>query len=210
MQNPWTKVALDDYESHMALAGVYQLQTLDRLMGEQFAAYPVKSVAVMGVAGGNGLGHLIGMPGIEIAYGVDINAGYLEASVQRYPELAGRYRPVLADVGESCGALPLAELVIANLFIEYVGCECFGKAVAKMAPEYVSCVIQIDPADSFVSESPFTSKLGVLDGVHQTVDAAGLVNVMSCQGYGVLTDCIAAELPNGKRFRRIDFRKVRS
>lgn len=60
--NPWNNVALADYEGHMSQSNVMQLQTLDRIMREQFLSYPVRSVAIMGIAGGNGLGNLLDIP----------------------------------------------------------------------------------------------------------------------------------------------------
>ena len=58
MSNPWEEIILDDYEKHMSLDSVRQLQALDSIMKEQFAAYPVETAAVLGVAGGNGLEHI--------------------------------------------------------------------------------------------------------------------------------------------------------
>lgn len=204
MKNPWENVALSDYENHMALSNVYQLQTLDMIMAAQFAAYDVKSAAVLGVAGGNGLGNLASLPAIGQVYGVDINPAYLRASVERHPELSGRYHTVCADINTDCSALPRVELVIANLFVEYVGNANFAAALRYMRPRYVSCVIQVDPADSFVSDSPYTQKLEVLDSVHSTVDAAALTEALGRNGY---IPCHASDhaLPNGKILRRLDF-----
>lgn len=204
MENPWKEVALSDYESHMALSDVLQLQTLDRIMREQFSAYPVKSVAILGVAGGNGLGNLIDMPAVESIYGIDINSAYLTASAERYPQLTGRYKPILADINEDYSKLPDTELVVANLFIEYVGCKNFAEAVQSMHPRYVSCVIQIDPAESFVSESPYTEKLEVLDSVHNAVNEDILVRTMNEIGYDNVARS-STSLPNGKIFHRLDF-----
>lgn len=206
MNNPWKEVALDDYENHMALNSVFQLQTLADIMREQFSAFPITSAAVLGVAGGNGLDALNDLPSIKITYGVDINASYLEASAARYPMLAGRYSTVLADINDDCSCLPHAELVIANLFIEYVGCANFEKAIRVMEPEYVSCVIQIDPAESFVSDSPYTDKLEVLDSVHAAVDGNQLIRALDGIGYKVI-DSKETPLPNGKVFRRMDFKR---
>ena len=51
MSNPWEEISLDDYEKHMSLDSVRQLQALDSIMKEQFSAYPVETAAVLGVAG---------------------------------------------------------------------------------------------------------------------------------------------------------------
>ena len=41
MANPWEEIPLSDYEKHMKLGSVMQLQTLNEMMKGQFAAYPV-------------------------------------------------------------------------------------------------------------------------------------------------------------------------
>ena len=56
--NPWEEISLSDYESHMSLASVNQLQAMNKMMKLQFEEYPVSSVIVFGVAGGNGLEHV--------------------------------------------------------------------------------------------------------------------------------------------------------
>ena len=56
MTNPWEEISLDDYEKHMSLDTVRQLQAMNSIMQEQFAAYPVETAAVLGIAGGNGEG----------------------------------------------------------------------------------------------------------------------------------------------------------
>ena len=55
MSNPWNSIKLTDYESHMSLDSVGQLQSLNRMMAAQFEDFPVKTAVVLGVAGGNGL-----------------------------------------------------------------------------------------------------------------------------------------------------------
>ena len=57
MRNPWEEIRLEDYEKHMALDSVRQLQALNGIMKAQMEAYPVKTVMILGVAGGNGLEH---------------------------------------------------------------------------------------------------------------------------------------------------------
>lgn len=58
--------------------------------------------------------------------------------------------------------LPHADLVIANLLVEYIGYPRFQRAVTQIHPAYVSCIIQINVDDSFVSDSPY---LHVFDGL---------------------------------------------
>ena len=55
MKNLWEEIHLNDYENHMRLDSIMQLQTLNATMKKQFYQYPAKTIMVLGVAGGNGL-----------------------------------------------------------------------------------------------------------------------------------------------------------
>ena len=55
MKNPWEDISLTDYENHMKLDSVMQLQALNEMMRGQLETYPVSSVMILGVAGGNAL-----------------------------------------------------------------------------------------------------------------------------------------------------------
>lgn len=83
MKNPWEEIKLSDYENHMKLNTVMQQQCLNKIMEKQFHQYIVKTVMVLGVAGGNGLEHADSQS-IEKVYGVDINQEYLTECADRY------------------------------------------------------------------------------------------------------------------------------
>lgn len=205
MKNPWKEIALNDYENHMSLDSVYQLQTMNEMMKEQFNKYIIKSVMILGVAGGNGLEH-IEKEKIEKVYGVDVNQKYLDECVNRYPELAGVFEAICADLLNDDLQLPSADLLIANLLIEYIGYECFQNIVKSVKPRYVSCIIQINTDDSFVSDSPYLQAFDRLEEVHHQIDEKALINAMNEIGYvKVLID--ERKLPNGKKLLRIDFLK---
>lgn len=51
---------------------MFQLQTMSQMMKEQFYAYPVKSIMILGVTGGNGLEH-VDKQRLDKVYGMDIN-----------------------------------------------------------------------------------------------------------------------------------------
>ena len=76
MSNPWEEIGLDDYEKHMSLDSVRQLQAMNSIMKEQFSAYSVDTAMVLGVAGGNGLEH-ISTDNYHTVYGADINEEYM-------------------------------------------------------------------------------------------------------------------------------------
>ena len=204
MNNPWEEISLDDYESHMSLESVRQLQMLDELMKEQFGSYPVGTAMILGVAGGNGLEH-IDTEKYSRVYGADINADYLKATQKRFPQLSGVLECLQADLINEYEKLPAAELVIADLLVEYIGYEAFQKVVMQVKPKYVSCVIQINTdTDNWVSDSPYLHAFDRLDEVHHQMSETGLINAMQQIGYSEILDSCRA-LPNGKTLVRLDF-----
>ena len=203
MSNPWENINLSDYENHMSLDSVYQLQSLSEMMREQFYTYDVSSIMILGIAGGNGLEH-IDSSRIKEVYGVDVNKNFLEECERRYPELKGVFTPIHANLSDEDLQLPTAELLIANLLVEYIGYECFGKVVSLVKPDFVSCVIQINTGESFVSDSPYLHAFDCLDEVHHQMAENELIACMKEVGYE-MKQITEKELPNGKKFVRLDF-----
>ncbi len=205
MSNPWEKIDLNDYESHMSLDSVCQLQALNQMMKEQFEAYEIRSVMILGIAGGNGLEH-IDQNRIKKVYGVDVNRDFLAECEKRYAHLEGTFEAVCADLLSADLQLPSAELVVANLLVEYIGYECFEKVIGQVKPKYVSCIIQINTGDSFVSDSPYLHSFDCLEEVHHQMEETALTESMQRIGY-VPGKILQRELPNGKKFIRLDFEK---
>lgn len=205
MSNPWEEVDLNEYEKHMSLDSVFQLQTMNRMMKEQFFAYPVKSVMILGIAGGNGLEH-INKQIFNRVYGVDINENYLKVCHERYPNLQDLLETIHADLSKDTSELPYADLLVANLFIEYIGYDCFQEAVKQVGAQYVSCIIQVNTDVSFVSDSPYIHIFDRLDEVHWQIDENALINAMGEIGYKKEMH-EERRLPNGKKLVRIDFRR---
>nr|WP_325214203.1 methyltransferase type 11 [uncultured Oscillibacter sp.] len=203
MKNPWEEISLEDYENHMKLDSVLQLQAMNELMKDQLGAYPVSSVMILGVAGGNGLEH-IREDRVEKVYGVDVNAAYLEAAAARHPNLKGVLECLRVDLTKDPVSLPKADLVIADLLIEYIGYGCFQKVIRQVGPEAVSCVIQINQEDGWVSDSPYLHAFDALEEVHCRLEGAGLRSAMLEIGYRAVKS-LERGLPNGKKFLRMDF-----
>src|SRR5215475_426983 len=86
MRNPWLDIPLHDYEGHMNSAHVAQLAALADLFEETLAACRPESVAILGIAGGNGLDR-IDLDVTKRIVGIDIHAEYLDAIRSRYPKL---------------------------------------------------------------------------------------------------------------------------
>ena len=205
MSNPWENINLSDYENHMSLDSVYQLQSLSEMMREQFYTYDVDSIMILGIAGGNGLEH-IDKTRIHKVYGVDVNKDFLDECKARYTKLEGVFEPIHADLLSEDLQLPESQLLIANLLVEYIGYDCFQKVVQLVEPEYVSCIIQINTGNSFVSDSPYLHAFDCLDEVHHQMEENELIACMKNVGYTV-QKVEEKELPNGKKFVRIDFNR---
>lgn len=206
MANPWEEIKLDDYENHMSLDSVKQLQTMNMIMKSQFSDYPVDSAIVFGIAGGNGLEH-VDRSKYRTVYGVDINEEYLHVVEQRYADLSDMLKCMKIDLINESDKLPHAGLVIANLLIEYIGYDVFKNAVVNADPEYVSCVIQINTdTKQWVSDSPYLHSFDRLDEVHHQMEESELDTAMTDIGYKKILSH-NEPLPNGKALLRLDYRK---
>ena len=204
--NPWEKISLDDYENHMSLDSVYQLQKMNAMMKDQFDGYPVKTAMVLGIAGGNGLEH-VKTEKYQTVYGVDINEDYLRATSERYKDLGDVLQCIRADLTDGSTALPKAELVIANLLIEYIGYPAFLKVIRQVDPKYVSCAIQINTdTEKWVSDSPYIHAFDDLDRVHCQMEEKKLLESMEEAGFSLIKKK-EEPLPNGKALLRLDFSK---
>lgn len=203
MKNPWRDIELSDYENHMKLDSVMQLQVLNQMMKNQLNAYSVDSVMVLGVAGGNGLEH-INPEKYSVVYGVDINPQYLREVGKRYKNLDSTLKCLCVDLLTEVSKLPTADLVIANLLIEYIGYDCFKAVVRRVKPKYVSCGIQINFGSEFVSDSPYLHAFDGLNSVHHQMDLDNLMLAMDDVGYKAISTTEYL-LPNGKKLVQIDF-----
>lgn len=203
LTNPWEGISLSDYENHMRLDSVMQLQTMNRMMKRQFSSCDVKTAMILGVAGGNGLEHAAAC-GFKRLYGVDINREYLQQCRERYRELDGILECLYANLISPDTVLPHADLLIANLLIEYIGYDCFCRIVVQICPQFVSCIIQINTDDGFVSDSPYLHVFDGLESVHHQMSEDKLVATMQSVGYR-LSGIMDEPLPNGKKLVQLDF-----
>lgn len=205
MKNPWEDIPLTDYENHMKLDSVMQLQAMNEMMKEQFDTYSISSVMIFGIAGGNGLEH-IQKDKFEKVYGIDINSSYLQSVKQRYSNLDGHLECLCINLIDEADKLPKADMVIANLLIEYIGYEFFQNAIRRVSPKYVSCIIQINMEDSWVSDSPYSHVFDGLEQVHHQMEEQALEKSMSEIDYHAIRT-LEHMLPNGKKLVQIDFER---
>ncbi|MBO5484901.1 MAG: methyltransferase type 11 [Lachnospiraceae bacterium] len=205
MKNPWEEIKLSDYENHMKRDSVMQLQALNVMMKKQFNQYQIETVAVLGIAGGNGLEH-IDTKKIQKVYGVDINKEYLKECTVRYKNLNGILECICTDLTFKNSTIPHADMVIANLLIEYIGYDCFRNVIMQISPIYVSCIIQINTDDSFVSDSSYIHVFDRLNQVHHQMQEDELIFTMRSIDY-YLIEKIEQSLPNGKKLIQLDFKR---
>ena len=145
----------------MKLSSVMQLQSLNQMMKQQFNTYPVTSVMILGIAGGNGLEH-IDKNKFQKVYGIDINREYLTTVKERYSDISSILECIQLNLIQDADKLPTAELLVADLLVEYIGYECFQEIIEQVQPKYVSCIIQINVDGSWVSNSPYIDRKSVV------------------------------------------------
>jgi hypothetical protein len=197
MSNPWLSVPLNEYEQHMSAEEVRQLGVLSELFAEAIARCCPSSIAVLGIAGGNGLEHIDNSVTTRII-GLDLNPQYIEAVRHRYSHLSGLELHSV-DLGRQHLALEPVQLVHAALIFEHagVGC-CLENAIALTAPGgSLSIVLQL-PAENgqAVARSSFSS-IQNLHSHFSVVSPTWLGQSLATRGFR-LTHERARDLPAGK------------
>jgi hypothetical protein len=172
MANPWLSVALGDYEGHMKSAEVQQLGALAELFAEALALRRLESVAILGIAGGNGL-EAIDAKVTKRVVGLDINAGYLQEVRRRFGHRAGLELHCV-DLSEPLAGVVPVELVHAALVFEHAGMGmCLKNAMTLVAQGgALSVVLQLpSETEHAVTPSAFRS-IDNLKGCFTLVGAA--------------------------------------
>ena len=199
MPNPFLAVPLADYEGHMRSAAVQQFAPLSDLFAEALAFCRPASVAVLGIAGGNGLDR-IDPDSIHRVVGVDINPAYLDAIRQRHPRVRG-LELLCVDLATQLVRLDPVELVHAALIFEHAGTAlCLDNAISLVAPGgHLSAVLQL-PSESEppVSPTAFPS-IQNLQSHFSLISPAWLAGTLEQRGFR-LTHQAQRPLASGKAF----------
>jgi hypothetical protein len=197
--NPWLALPLEDYEGHMGSAAVNQLAPLADLFGEALARLRPRSVANLGVAGGNGLEHIDSTLTTRVV-GIDVNPGYLTATKQRFSDLRGLELHCVDLQHHPLDLEPVA-LVHAALVFEHAGTEkCLDNAVSLVSGGgHLSVVLQLPSEDRpVVTPSAFAS-METLAGDFTFVDPHQLRRLLA-QRELRLTHQARVTLSSGKAF----------
>jgi Methyltransferase domain len=199
MSNPWLTVPLTEYEQHMRSLEVRQLGVLSDLFGEAIGRCRPLSVAVLGIAGGNGLDHIDCSITARVV-GLDINPLYLEAVRRRYVHLPGLELHCV-DLSRQNVELEPVQLVHAALVFEHAGVDCcLENAMSMIVPGgNLSIVLQL-PAETGqnIGASQFSS-IQNLKSHFSLIDPAPLRELLAGRGFRLVHQTTRA-LPGGKGF----------
>lgn len=199
MMQPWLLVPLAEYECHMNATDVEQLAPLAELFALALAQAQPRSVAILGIAGGNGLAEIDPATTGRIV-GFDINPTYLDAVRERYSHLPNLELHCV-DLAAEAIRFPAVELVHAALIFEHAGTgRCLENALAMVARGgRLSVVLQLpSKTQPAVSATPFPS-LQALQAEFKFVDPRRFAERLA-------KDCFVLEreqskaLPSGKAF----------
>lgn len=137
----------------MKSAQVQQLDILSDLFAQALAYCRPTSVAILGIAGGNGL-ERIDTGVTKRIIGLDINSSYLEEIRRRYAEMSG-LQLFCVDLAEQPVEFEPVQLVHAALVLEHAGVNrCLENALSLVvAGGFFSAVLQL-PSDSEADVSP--------------------------------------------------------
>ncbi|EFN9100891.1 class I SAM-dependent methyltransferase [Escherichia coli] len=205
MANPWEALSLKHYEAHMQYQNVQQAQILNAIMKKQFNTFPAKSICILGISGGNGLEH-IDVNFVTKVYGIDINHDYLKTCRKRFFALKNKLILRRIDLTINNVKLPESELVIANLIIEYLGCEVFKNIMSTSNARYLSCVIQKSQDSMFVSSTPFDNYFHDISSIHNDIYEEQLIDALYKVGFR-LVHMESLTTANAKILIKIDFER---
>jgi hypothetical protein len=199
MSNPWLGIPLEDYEGHMGSAEVGQLSVLAELFKCALDYCRPSSVAVLGIAGGNGL-EQIDPSFTKRIVGVDINQRYLEQVQRRFGKLAS-LELHCQDLREREFSVAPVALVHAALVFEHAGLGvALQNALALVEPGgSLSIVLQLPSMEEQgVASTPFTS-MQSLKRDFALVNRNELQGLLKSKGFELVEQENRA-LPAGKAF----------
>ena len=196
--NPWQEIPLADYEAHMRSEAVGQAAALGELFGEVLELRKPASVAVLGVAGGNGL-ERIDSSRTQRIVGLDLNPDYISAVHERFAEMAGLELYAI-DLAKQTVALTPVELVHSALVFEHAGLgRCLENALALMVPEgALSVVVQMPSTQSQGVGSSGVVSITKLSSQFNLVDPAALSRTLAERGLHLVHEN-TYPVPAGKR-----------
>jgi len=183
----------------MGSVEVQQLGALSDLFAEVMGRCRPLSIAVLGIAGGNGLDHIDSSITARVV-GLDLNPLYLEAVRQRYSHLPG-LELHFVGLSEQHVELEPVQLVHAALIFEHAGVDCcLDNAISMIVPGgNLSVVLQL-PIESgqTVGATQFSS-IQNLKSHFSLISPTWLRESLAGRGFRLIHQTTRA-LPAGKGF----------
>ena len=184
----------------MALPSVGQAQLLGTALQRTIAQFQPCSLAVLGVAGGNGL-EFAQRAGVRRLVALDFNPDYLAVCSRRYATCFAEFEPVLHDLSQGPPVITPVECIFAGLVLEYLCVASFSGYLASLLTIGGSfgALLQLpSPTLPEVSPSPFTS-LSRLEPAFSFVDPASLHESLVSHGFSRIASD-RYDLDSGKSF----------
>ena len=191
--NPWEELPLSVYHLQTGVLGLRE--PLDKLLHNQLRDHPAKSYLLFGITDGSGLENAPLAHDTRII-GVDINEDYLRACRKKLDALQNRLSLVKMDLSSSLRFAPRAEVVLANLVLEYIGVNTFARQIAVIKPAAVSCAVLHGAAGLALSTE--------IERQFREVELSHLTDAMEELDYR-LTSLTSEPLPGGTLLLRLDF-----
>jgi len=200
MRHPWLEIPIADYEAHMALPSVGQAQLLGTALQRTITQFQPCSLAVLGVAGGNGL-EFAQRAGVRRLVALDFNPDYLALCSRRYATSFAEFEPVLHDLSQGPPVITPVECIFAGLVLEYLCVASFCGYLASLLTiggSFAALLQLPSPTLPEVSPSPFAS-LSRLEPAFSFVHPASLHESLVAHGFARIgTD--RYDLDSGKSF----------
>jgi len=196
MSNPWLSIPLADYEGHMSADNVQQLGALSNLFKRALDVCLPDSVAILGIAGGNGL-EQASPAAINRIVGFDINPGYLDEVRRRFTHPNLELHCV--DLSrEELRVGPVA-LVHAALFFEHAGLDrALDNALSLVSRGgKLSVVLQLPERQQRSVTTTSYPLMQTLAGGFSLVDVTRFRVLLETQGFRLQNEELRP-LPTGK------------
>jgi hypothetical protein len=196
VSDPWLSIPLADYEGHMGADSVQQLSALSGLFKRALDVCLPDSVAILGIAGGNGLEHAPAT--IKRIVGFDINPGYLDEVRRRFVSHPNLELHCVDLSQDELRVAPVA-LVHAALFFEHAG---LGRALDNALSLVtrggkLSVVLQLPEREQQNVTTTSYPSMQRLVGSFSLVDVARFCALLEKQGFRLLNEELRP-LPTGK------------
>ena len=184
----------------MASPSVGQAQLLGTALSRTVSQFQPRSLAVLGVAGGNGL-EFIAPATVRRVVALDFNPDYLSVCTSRYATSFAAFEPVLHDLSQGPPAIKPVDCVFAGLVLEYLCVESFCGYLAPLLTDRgcFATLLQLpSPTLPEISASPYAS-LSRLESAFSFVHPASLHDFLSAHGFSRITSD-RYDLDSGKSF----------